>query len=232
MSVDAALQLTGAAAFNGSLVFDGLDLTVSAGEWPVLFGPSGVGKSTVLKLFAGLARSIEMTGELRDPAGPLAGRVTLMAQDDFLTPWLSALDKILIGARPRGDKPDRTRALERLAQVGLADKADAFPHALSGRQRQRVALARTSTEDRPVNPLDEPFSALDALTRAQMRELATQLLAGHIVLLVTHDPAEAVRVGHHIFYMTPTGLRTVPTPAGDIPRPVNAPEILAAKADP
>ena len=224
------LHLSGSASIGGAPVFTGLDFTAEAGEWTVLLGASGVGKSTVLKLFAGLAEHIDLTGELRASTGALDGNVALMAQDDLLMPWLSALENVLIGARLRGERPDKARAQERLAQVGLADKADARPSELSGGQRQRVALARTLMEDRPVVLLDEPFSALDALTRAQMQELSAELLIGRTVLLVTHDPVEAVRLGHRIFIMTPSGLRAVPTPSGQTPRPLDAPEILSAQA--
>ena len=230
VSAAPALHLSGRASIAGTPVFSGLDLTAEAGEWTVLLGASGVGKSTVLKLFAGLADGIDLQGTLAADRGSLTDNVALMAQDDLLMPWLSALDNVLIGARLRGERPDKTRALERLAQVGLEDNAHAPPSQLSGGQRQRVALARTLMEDRPVVLLDEPFSALDALTRAQMQELSADLLTGRTVLLVTHDPVEAVRLGHRIFIMTPTGLRPVPTPDGPTPRPLDAPDILTAQA--
>ncbi len=223
-----ALSLSGQAEIGGVPIFSGLDLTARAGEWTVILGASGVGKSTVLRLFAGLSNGIDLTGELRASTGTLTGQVALMAQDDLLMPWLSVLDNVLIGAQLRGEKPNRALALERLQQVGLAERADARISALSGGQRQRVALARTLMEDRPIVLLDEPFSALDALTRAQMQELSAEVLQGRTVLLVTHDPAEAVRLGQSIFVMTAKGLDTVAVPAGDIPRPFDAPDILAA----
>lgn len=225
-----ALHLSGRASIAGTPVFSGLDLTAGAGEWTALLGASGVGKSTVLKLFAGLADGIDLHGTLAADRGSLMGQVALMAQDDLLMPWLSALDNVMIGARLRGERADRARAEERLAQVGLSDKAHARPSELSGGQRQRVALARTLMEDRPVVLLDEPFSALDALTRAQMQELSAELLTGRTVLLVTHDPVEAVRLGHRILIMTPNGLRPIPTPDGPTPRPLDAPNILTAQA--
>ena len=226
MTAPPALRLEGRVTIGGDPVFGDLALDVQAGEWTALLGASGVGKSTVLRLFAGLSDGMTFEGTVTD----LAGQVSLMAQDDLLMPWLSALDNVLIGARLRGEPVDRGRALERLAQVGLADKADAKPRALSGGQRQRVALARTLIEDRPVALLDEPFSALDALTRAQMQELSADLLSGRTVLLVTHDPGEAVRLGHKILVMTPGGLKPMPVPAGTVPRPVDAPDVLATQA--
>lgn len=221
-----ALYLNGSVSIDGHPVFTDVALTVQPGQWTALLGASGVGKSTVLRLFAGLDDGIDLDGDIT----PLSGQVALMAQDDLLMPWLSALDNVLIGARLRGTPVDRNRALERLAQVGLADKASAKPSTLSGGQRQRVALARTLMEDRPVVLLDEPFSALDALTRAQMQDLSAELLEGRSVLLVTHDPNEAARLGHQILVMTRYGLTQMEIPQGTVPRPIDAPDVLNAQA--
>ncbi|MBY5935103.1 ABC transporter ATP-binding protein [Tateyamaria omphalii] len=221
-----ALRLTGSAAIHGTPVFSQVDLTLEPGTWTCLLGASGVGKSTVLRLFAGLAEEVSFDGQMTDP-----GRVALMAQQDLLLPWLSVIDNVLVGARLRGDRPDKARAQEILAQVGLADHAGKRPSALSGGQRQRVALARTLMEDRPVILLDEPFSALDALTRAQMQDLTAELLTDRTVLLVTHDPAEAARLGQSIFIVTASGLIEVAAPDGQIPRPVDAPDVLHAQAN-
>ncbi|SMX51227.1 ABC transporter ATP-binding protein [Actibacterium lipolyticum] len=226
MTIAPALHLDGAASFDGVPVFAGVSLDVPAGQWTCLLGSSGVGKSTVLKLFAGLDAGVEFDGALGASDGPLAGQVALMAQDDLLLPWLSVTENVLLGARLRGTRPDHARAQSVLARVGLTDKADRRPGELSGGQRQRVALARTLMEDRPVVLLDEPFSALDARTRAQMQELTAEVLTGRTVLLVTHEPAEAARLGHSIKVMTETGLIDVTPPPGDIPRPVDDPAVL------
>ena len=179
----------------------------------------------VLRLFAGLAESVSFNGDLSDP-----GRVAMMAQQDLLMPWLSVLDNVLLGARLRGERPDRTLAHDRLAQVGLVDHADKLPPTLSGGQRQRVALARTLMENCAVVLLDEPFSALDALTRAQMQELTAELLRGCTVLLVTHDPNEAARLGHKILIMTPPGLVEIAAPTTPIPRDIHAVDVLRAQS--
>jgi len=220
------LRMSGSASIKGTPIFSELDLTLEPRSWTCLLGASGVGKSTVLRLFAGLAEDIEFTGDQSDP-----GRVALVAQHDLLLPWLSVLDNVLVGARLRGDDPDTDRAHDTLAQVGLSDHAFKRPSALSGGQRQRVALARTLMEDCAVVLLDEPFSALDALTRAQMQDLTAKLLANRTVLLVTHDPAEAARLGQTILIMTATGLIKVATPSGPIPRPFNDESVLRAQAD-
>jgi putative hydroxymethylpyrimidine transport system ATP-binding protein len=175
--------MLGSAAIDGTPIFSQLDLTLTPHSWTCLLGASGVGKSTVLRLFAGLAEGVTFDGVLSD-----TGHVAMMAQQDLLMPWLSVLDNVMLGARVRGERPDKDRARDTLAQVGLTDHADKLPPTLSGGQRQRAALARTLMEDRAIVLLDEPFSALDALTRAQMQELTADLLTGRTVLLVTHDP--------------------------------------------
>ena len=220
------LRLSGSAAIGGVPIFSGLDLSLADGQWTCLLGASGVGKSTVLRLFAGLGDGVDLTGEISG-----VGHAALMAQSDLLLPWLSALDNVLVGARLRGETPDRDRGMQVLDRVGLADHRDKKPSALSGGQRQRVALARTLMENRAVVLLDEPFSALDALTRAQMQDLTAEVLQGRTVLLVTHDPGEAVRLGDRILIMTAQGLTDVPVPEGAIPRPVEDAAVLAAQAD-
>ena len=180
----------------------------------------------MLRLFAGLAESVSFDGELSD-----TGRVAMMAQQDLLMPWLSVLDNVLLGARLRGERPDRTLARDRLSRVGLVDYADKLPPTLSGGQRQRVALARTLMENRAVVLLDEPFSALDALTRAQMQELTAELLRGRTVLLVTHDPNEAARLGQKILIMTPSGLVEIAAPTTPIPRDIHALDVLRTQSD-
>ncbi len=227
----APLRLSGSASVGGVQIFRGLDLTLAPGTWTCLLGASGVGKSTVLRLFAKLGEGISLQGHMTDP-----GPVALMAQDDLLLPWLTALDNVLIGARLRGEGPDRARAPARararegLARVGLTEHMDKKPGALSGGQRQRVALARTLMEARPLVLLDEPFSALDALTRSRMQELTAEVLEDRTVLLVTHDPGEAARLGQAILIMTRTGLREVPAPPGPIPRPVDDIAVLQTQA--
>ncbi|WP_149141306.1 ABC transporter ATP-binding protein [Gemmobacter caeruleus] len=222
-----ALLLRGSALRGGRVLLRDLDLAVAAGQWTCLLGPSGVGKTTILRLCAGLANGVEWRGRLVTP-GP--GQVALMAQDDLLLPWLSARDNVALGARLRGVPPDLAQADRLLARVGLAGRAGHKPAALSGGERQRVALARTLMEDRPVILLDEPFSALDAGTRARMQDLAAELLARRTVLMVTHDPAEAARLGEAIHILTGAGAERIVPPAGPIPRAVEDPGLLRVQA--
>ncbi|MGY3436397.1 MULTISPECIES: ABC transporter ATP-binding protein [unclassified Marinovum] len=225
------ITVSGHAAINGAALFAPLTLRLEAGQWTCLLGGSGVGKSTLLRLISGLATGAEFTGEITaSDCGTVAPRVAYMAQDDLLLPWASVARNVVLGAQLRGQTPDTARLSRILARVGLTDHADKTPAALSGGQRQRVALARTLMEDKPVILLDEPFSALDAQTRAAMQDLAAELLAGKTVLVVTHDPAEAARLGHAIVVMTPAGLTHCAPPAQPVPRPVEALETLECQA--
>ena len=184
----------------------------------------------MLRLIAGLPTGAAFAGSITASDGaPLDGRVAYMAQSDLLFPWLDVLGNVVLGARLRGEPADAARARDLLARVGLGSTSTA------GRARSRAAsasasrLARTLMEDRPVILLDEPFSALDARTRADMQELAAGLLAGRTVLLVTHDPGEAARLGHAILLMTPAGVTAAPVPPTPPVRPFDDPETLAAQ---
>ena len=208
-----ALRVSGQYEIAGRRLFAPIDLTLPASQWTCVLGRSGVGKSTLLRLIAGLETAGRFTGTITASDGEtLEGRVSLMAQSDLLLPWLTVLENAVLGARLRGQDPDMTRAKDLLERVGLAAYRDKKPAALSGGMRQRTALARTLMEDREVVLLDEPFSALDAGTRADMQDLAAHMLHGKTVLLVTHDPAEAVRLGHQIVVLTPQGLQPWVTP--------------------
>lgn len=225
-----ALYMQGSAEIDGVSIFETLDLHVAAGQWTCLLGSSGVGKSTVLKLFAGLADHVSFSGRFGMGGGSLEGKIALMAQSDLLLPWLTVADNVALGAKLRGERPDQAQVMAVLDRVGLADKSARKPGELSGGQRQRVALARTLVEDRPVVLLDEPFSALDAKNRSLMQELTAEVLEDKTVLLVTHDPAEAARLGHVITVMTDRGIEIVTPPAGQVPRAVDDENVLKVQA--
>ena len=149
-----------------------------------------------------------------------------MAQSDLLLPWSSVTENVVVGTRLRGGDPDWDRAGRLIARVGLACHAKKRPSQLSGGQRQRVALARTLMEDRPIILLDEPFSALDAKTRTEMQNLAVELLSDRTVLQITHDPAEAARIGETIYLLKRNGMVSLGRPDGTIPRAVDDPRML------
>ncbi|MEX0286259.1 MAG: ABC transporter ATP-binding protein [Paracoccaceae bacterium] len=231
MSSAPGILVDGGARIEGALLFAPLRMEMAAGQWTCLLGGSGVGKSTILRLIAGLETEAEFQGTITaSDDGAVADRVAYMAQDDLLLPWASVAQNVTLGARLRGARPDTDRLRRLLARVGLSEHVDKRPTQLSGGQRQRVALARTLMEDKPVILLDEPFSALDARTRAEMQELAVELLAGRTVLVGTHDPGEAARLGHRILVLTPEGLTNCPPPASPLPRAVEALDTLETQA--
>jgi putative hydroxymethylpyrimidine transport system ATP-binding protein len=208
-------------------IFENLDLTLNGGEFTVLLGTSGVGKSSLLKIVAGLARPTE--GRVIATDGlPLQERIAYMGQQDLLYPWLTAVENVMLGSRLRGEPPDRERALHLLGRVGLGERARALPSELSGGMRQRCAIARTLYEDRPIVLMDEPFSALDTFTRARIQDLAAELLQGRTTLLITHDPLEACRLGHHLVVLSghPAKLGPPISIRGAIPRAPDDEELL------
>lgn len=187
--------IEGAAWHGCTLLFSGLKLDLPVG-WTCLVGPSGAGKSTVLRLMASLSTAARFEGNVKAPA-----RIGYMAQEDLLQPRLCVLSNVLIGQHLRGGPVDGAGAMALLHAVGLTGFERRMPKDLSGGQRQRVALARALMEDAPLALLDEPFSALDAANRIKMQDLARDRLAGRAVLLVTHDPFEALRLGDRIFLL-------------------------------
>ena len=219
--------------YDRTVLFEDLSVTFEAGRLTCLLGPSGVGKTSLLRLVAGLAPAGE-EGRVRcDDGGPAPGRIAYMAQSDLLLPWLSALDNVLLGPRLRGEPAPTDAARALLARFGLAGHEHARPAALSGGMRQRVALARTLLEDRPIVLMDEPFSALDAITRTRLQDLAVAALRGRTVLMVTHDPLEALRIADRILVMAgrPATVGESLVPPGPPPRALGAPDIAALYGD-
>ena len=222
--------LEGRAEIAGKPLFDPLRLDLAAGQWTSLLGASGTGKTTLLRLIAGLDTGVQFHGTITASDGiPLSERIAFMGQSDLLAPWLDITGNVTIGSRLRGDTPDLERARDIIERVGLTPHKQQRPYTLSGGQRQRASLARTLMEDRPVVLLDEPFSALDARTRAEMQEIAGVLLEGRTVLLVTHDPAEAARLSHHAFLLRDTGLQQLDLPPVQPVRPVDDPQTMQAQ---
>ncbi|MTI13984.1 ABC transporter ATP-binding protein [Sansalvadorimonas verongulae] len=227
-------------AYGDNQIFRNLNLTLEGGRWTCLLGGSGVGKTTLLRMIAGLTsgRSIRTQGEVVCGDGlPLQGRIAWMSQEDSLLPWADVMDNVTVGHRLRSrswfrkkklDTEVKEQALTVLEQVGIVDKACELPQNLSGGQRQRVALARTLMEDRPVVLMDEPFAAVDAITRLDLQDLSCQLLTDRTVLLITHDPLEALRLGHHVYHLRgkPAELTDAIIPPGQTPRSLDNEKLM------
>lgn len=180
--------------FGDRVVLDDLSLTIGESEFVVLLGPSGCGKSTLLRLLGGLDRPD--AGTVRVPKAR-----AIVFQNDRLLPWQRVLRNVTIGLY---EASADERALAVLAEVGLKDRARAWPKTLSGGEAQRVSLARALVSDPDLVLLDEPFAALDAITRLRMHDLVRDLRHRHnaAMLLVTHDVDEAIALADRILVMS------------------------------
>lgn len=181
--------------WDSKILVEGLSFEAAPNSWTCLLGESGVGKSTLLRTFAGLVPPFSGSVFEGTDGKAVIDRVAYMAQQDLLLPWLTATENVALGARLRRETPDLAKVTDLLRRTGISDRASARPGELSGGERQRVALARTLMEERPIVLMDEPFSALDAITRTQLQDLAYELLQDRTVVMVTHDPFEALRLG-------------------------------------
>ncbi|MFR9725142.1 ABC transporter ATP-binding protein [Streptomyces sp. MS19] len=181
--------------YGGRRVLDGLDLTLAPGEFAALVGRSGSGKSTLLRALAGIDHGTGAAGTLSAPED-----ISVVFQDARLLPWKRVLDNVTLGLTA----PDAAaRGRTALAEVGLAGRERAWPTELSGGEQQRVALARSLVRDPQLLLADEPFGALDALTRMRMHTLLRRLWDLHqpAVLLVTHDVDEAIALADRVLVL-------------------------------
>jgi len=188
-------------SFGARVVLDALDLVIPDGEFVALLGRSGSGKSTLLRALAGLDHEAAGSGELM-----VAANRSVVFQDARLLPWERVLQNVMLGL----DDPDaRARASSALAEVGLAGREHAWPSELSGGEQQRAALARSLVREPRLLLFDEPFGALDALTRIKMHDLVRELCARHrpAVLLVTHDVDEAVLLADRVVVLVDGRIR-------------------------
>lgn len=176
-------------------VLNGLDLDIARGEFVALIGRSGSGKSTLLRALAGLDRDVAGTGSVQVPDS-----VSVVFQDSRLLPWKRVLDNVTFGLR---GKHATARGRQALAEVGLEGRERAWPHELSGGEQQRAALARSLVREPELLLADEPFGALDALTRIRMHVLLKRLCQAHqpAVLLVTHDVDEAIVLADRVIVL-------------------------------
>ena len=182
-----SVQLSGfSRGFQGKNVLDAIDLDIPSGQFVALLGESGCGKTTLLRALAGLDAHAQSAGVAR-----LQGNVSVLFQDSRLLPWLSVIDNLTLGLT---HEQATAAAQALLNDVGLGDKAQAWPATLSGGQKQRAALARSLLREPHVLLADEPFGALDALTRMRMHLLLRRLVerVRPTVILVTHDVDESL----------------------------------------
>jgi sulfonate transport system ATP-binding protein len=180
-------------SFGDRLVLDGLDLDIHSGEFVAMIGRSGSGKSTLLRALAGLDEDV--SGSLA-----VSGPVAVAFQEPRLVPWKRVLANVALGLR---DPSPSQVAAAALAEVGLSERASAWPRTLSGGEAQRASLARALVRSPSLLLLDEPFSALDALTRISMHRLVLSLWERHrpAVLLVTHDVDEALALADRVLVL-------------------------------
>ncbi len=227
----AAVQLTKVSKWFADLqALAPVDLSVDSGEVVTLLGPSGCGKTTLLRLVAGLTLPTEgvITVDGDSPSAARSGkRMGFVPQASALLPWRSvrANAELLLDVNRGGSRstPDAT-VDDLLDAVGLGDFADARPHELSGGMQQRVGLVRAFALDAPLLLMDEPFAALDELTRADMRHLLTRLRepSGATVMFVTHSVSEAVYLSDRVVVLSPRPASIVDVQTIDLPQPRSA----------
>ncbi|GGN75071.1 aliphatic sulfonates import ATP-binding protein SsuB 2 [Actinoplanes lobatus] len=209
--------------FDGRVVLDGVDLTIAPGEFVALLGASGSGKSTLLRALAGLDRGA--TGDFGVP-----DKRAVVFQEHRLMPWSRVWRNVTLGLDGTGL---RKRAIDALTEVGLEARADAWPRTLSGGESQRVALARALVRTPDLLLLDEPFGALDALTRLKAQGLVARLWAEHrpAVLLVTHDVEEALLLADRALLLRDG--RIAEEFIVDVPRPrlIDHPRLLTLRRE-
>ena len=207
-------------------VLEGVDLHVSEGEFVGIIGPSSCGKSTLLNVAAGLeqpdAGSVHLDGTLVENR---LGLVGYMLQKDLLMPWRTILDNVILGLEIKGirRKDAKARAMELLDTFGLRGFEGQYPYSLSGGMRQRAAFLRTVLVSQDVMLLDEPFGALDAITRSRMQEWLMELWTslGRTIVLVTHDVDEALLLSDRVYVLTGRPGRVKSVINVDLPRPRN-----------
>ncbi|MGW9566902.1 ABC transporter ATP-binding protein [Prescottella equi] len=219
-------------SFGTRRVLDGIDLAVRPGEFVSVIGPSGCGKSTLFGIVAGL--------DAPDSGSVSAPTCAHMPQKDLLFPWRSVLENTALGLEVQRlpKKQARARAAELFPRFGLAGFEDARPHQLSGGMRQRAALLRTVVQDRSVLLLDEPFGALDSLTRTEMQTWLQDVWQQYrwTVLMITHDVREAVFLSDRVIVLSARPATVRREVVVDLPRPrelpiVTSPEFAAVERE-
>lgn len=196
---------------GNKVIWRDLQFDLSIGGWTGLLGKSGIGKTTILRCLAGL--------EVCQPPSLKNHKVALLAQNDNLLPWATVFQNVVIGSTLRGETVEKDQALHLLQQVGLENYATYYPMQLSVGMRQRVALARTLYEKADLILLDEPFTALDTKMKYELYQLTQVLLTDKTVIIVTHDPLEALALCQQIYLFKGKPPTLVPFPLSAVVSP-------------
>jgi len=193
---------------NGAVTaLSDINMDIADGDIVAVIGPSGCGKSTLLHVLAGIINDYEGQVLVKgQPVNPKKQRIGLILQDYGLLPWKTVYENAVLGLKIKGQAVDHGYAEYILQRLGLADMAFRYPNQLSGGQRQRVAIARSFILKPDLLLMDEPFSALDEITRESMQDLFLDIWRQYKVstLFVTHSIEEAVYIGHRIVVLTPS----------------------------
>mgnify|MGYP005987400849 FL=1 len=204
--------------FKGKKLFENLNFNILENKNTAILGTSGVGKSSLLRCIANLEIDNITSGKivLKEDVS-----IAWLSQENSLYPWLSILDNVQLYHHLKGSKTAQTlqKAKELLNQVNMSEHLNKKTYELSGGQKQRIALARTLMQDANLILMDEPFSALDAITKIQLQELTCELLKNKTVVLVTHDPQEAIKLANNIYILeeNEARLKQVALLDGDLP---------------
>lgn len=219
--------------YKNHIIFDNLQFTIKKNKWTAILGPSGIGKSSLLKLLAGLLPKDAISEFIIETENSLHDKIAYLPQEDFLLPWLSTMDNLLISEKLHPSARNNQNKLIKqaetlLAEVKLTGAKNLYPHQLSGGMRQRLAIARLLLQDKEIILMDEPFKSLDAITRYHLQTLIATVLKNKTVLFITHDLQEALRLAHEIYFMKgqPPEFSLKEELANDPPRDLTALQVI------
>ena len=219
-----SFSLEGSLKNDQEVLFKNLKLNINLNKWTTIIGQSGSGKSTLLKIIAGMDLPKVFNNTLINSNKNYS--FSWMAQNDLLLPWASVIENVTLGQKLRREKIDIKKAKNLLEQVGLINDTKKLPSMLSGGMKQRVALARTLMENKDIILMDEPFSALDSITRSVIQKLTWKLLKNKTVIMVTHDPLEALLLSNNLYFISNKKLMPIKLPKSKPFRKVNNENLL------
>jgi len=214
------ISVEGSLSINDTNLLNNFLLRINKGTWTTILGQSGVGKSTLLKLIAGLTIPGKFKGDI-NIKNINKRTFSWMAQDDLLLPWMNIIRNVCLGQILRNEKLDYPKAEKLLQKVELKNFSTRMPETLSVGMRQRVALARTLMEETEIVLMDEPFSSLDYTTRSYIQSLSRKLLKDKTVIMVTHDPTEALLLSHRLLLIENKKLTELKLPNSNPIRSIN-----------